>query len=141
MMIEKVMIGISIERGARGTGDAEDAGSHGQKPTGKAEDAKSRSQQAAKSHNAKKPPETGNAEDAKSQSRKSRINPTKSRKSQTERNSKDQEAKGPRDQRTTGPGVFKEPENQMTTKRTQNKSSRVSLWKVVFLIAKKFVDG
>ena len=81
MMIEKVMIQLGVyfnRKGGggghqRGTCDAEDAGSQGQKPTGKAEDAKS--QEAAKSHKAKKPAElamqrmrkrgTVNAEDAK----------------------------------------------------------------------------
>ena len=47
--------------------------------------------------------ETGNAEDAKSQSRKSCINPTKSCKSQTERNSKDKRIQRPKDQGTKGP--------------------------------------
>ena len=83
MMIEKVMIQLGVyfnRKGGggglqRGTCDAEDAGSQGQKPTGKAEDAKSHSQKAAKSHKSKKPAAlamqrmrkrgTVNAEDAK----------------------------------------------------------------------------
>ena len=66
MMIEKVMIqlGVHFNRkggggGPRGTCDADDAGSQGQKPTGKAsgcEKPKQESRQKPKSQKAKKPP-------------------------------------------------------------------------------------
>ena len=70
--------------------------------------------------------ETGNAEDAKSQSRKSCINPTKSCKSQTERNSKDQRIKRPKDQGTKGPEDQKCKDEGTKTNRAEAKDNQRS---------------